>query len=184
MSAAGEGARPSARNRILDAADELARDVGPANLSLDAVAARAGVSKGGLLYHFPHKDDLLEALIERHLGRLSDEIEKRGAAEGGQSLLKAFLDTALADTARKVPPAAGVLAAMVQNPRLLAPIRRFNRTTLDRLTTSASNPGTALVVYLALEGLRSMKVFDLDVMTPAERQAAIDALQRIATQAV
>ncbi|PTE20023.1 TetR/AcrR family transcriptional regulator, partial [Cereibacter changlensis JA139] len=41
------------RRRLLDAADQLSRTVGPARLSLEAVAAEAGVSKGGLLYHFP-----------------------------------------------------------------------------------------------------------------------------------
>ena len=49
-----------ARDKILAAAEELARVAGPGNLSLDAVAARAGVSKGGLLYHFPTKAKLLK----------------------------------------------------------------------------------------------------------------------------
>ena len=59
-----QGRKKSARQRILAAADELSRDLGPANLSLDAVAQRAGVSKGGLLYHFPSKARLLKALVE------------------------------------------------------------------------------------------------------------------------
>lgn len=41
------------KQRILDAAAEIARELGPGHLSLEAVATRAGVSKGGLLYHFP-----------------------------------------------------------------------------------------------------------------------------------
>lgn len=46
------GHRPSSREKILAAAAELADIVGPGNISLDAVAQRAGVSKGGLLYNF------------------------------------------------------------------------------------------------------------------------------------
>ncbi|MCC2097105.1 MAG: TetR family transcriptional regulator, partial [Hyphomicrobiales bacterium] len=41
--------RGTSRDRILRAASELAFKEGAAHLSLDAVAARAGVSKGGLL---------------------------------------------------------------------------------------------------------------------------------------
>ena len=57
----------SAREKLLEAADQIAREAGPSNLSLDAVALKAGVSKGGLLYHFPSKAKLLEALVETHL---------------------------------------------------------------------------------------------------------------------
>ena len=61
--------RPSSRQRILEAAEALAREQGPGNISLDAVAARAGLSKGGLLYNFPTKAKLLEALVEMHIER-------------------------------------------------------------------------------------------------------------------
>ena len=57
-----EKPRRGARAKVLQAAEELAVEVGPANLSLDAVAARAGVAKGGLLYHFPTKAHLVAAI--------------------------------------------------------------------------------------------------------------------------
>ncbi len=57
--------RPSNRERVLDALQDLIVEVGPGNVALDAIAARAGVSKGGLLYHFPAKSDLWAALAER-----------------------------------------------------------------------------------------------------------------------
>jgi AcrR family transcriptional regulator len=69
----------TARERILDAAEELitAGQVPPA---LDAVAAAAGVSKGGLLYHFD-KQSLLRALVTRALQRF-DERLTAAAADG------------------------------------------------------------------------------------------------------
>lgn len=51
------------RARLLSAADQIAAESGAAGVSLDAVAARAGVSKGGLLYHFPTKVALLAGRI-------------------------------------------------------------------------------------------------------------------------
>ncbi|MBN8999427.1 MAG: helix-turn-helix transcriptional regulator, partial [Rhizobiales bacterium] len=88
-SAAGR-ARGNARERILDAAVNVAHEVGPAHLSLDAVAERAGVSKGGLLYHFPTKQDLLKALVERHLAAIEAAVEVApggGACEGNDVAL-------------------------------------------------------------------------------------------------
>ncbi|MFC7484325.1 TetR/AcrR family transcriptional regulator [Luedemannella flava] len=69
----------TARERILDAAEELitAGQVPPA---LEAVAAAAGVSKGGLLYHFD-KQSLLRALVTRAVHRF-DERLAAAAAQG------------------------------------------------------------------------------------------------------
>jgi AcrR family transcriptional regulator len=69
----------TARERILDAAEELITS-GQVQPALDAVAAAAGVSKGGLLYHFD-KQSLLRALVTRAVQRF-DERLTAAAAEG------------------------------------------------------------------------------------------------------
>ncbi|KQS73454.1 hypothetical protein ASG41_02040 [Modestobacter sp. Leaf380] len=50
---------------MLDAYETLLVDGGGAAVTLDAVASAAGVSKGGLLYHFPSKEALVEGVGER-----------------------------------------------------------------------------------------------------------------------
>ena len=69
----------TARERILDAAEELitAGQVPPA---LDAVAAAAGVSKGGLLYHFD-KQSLLRALVTRAVQRFDEQLTAAAAQQ-------------------------------------------------------------------------------------------------------
>lgn len=165
------------RERILEAADRIARKSGAANLALDAVAASAGVSKGGLLYHFPNKQALLTALVDRHLERFEAEMAERCAANGGSGHLEAYLDASLQDCSQM--PSTGALAAMVQMPELLKPVRDFKRRALDRMLASTPDPGTALVLFLAMDGLRSMKLFDLDLLTDNERLLAIEALRRL-----
>lgn len=70
------------RDRILDAAEELI-GLGQVPPALDAVAASAGVSKGGLLYHFD-KQSLLRALVIRAVQRF-DERLTAAAAEGAMA---------------------------------------------------------------------------------------------------
>lgn len=66
MSKAGaEMARPSQREAILDAFQDLIVEVGAASVTLEDTATRAGLSKGGLLYHFPSKSDLFAGLCDR-----------------------------------------------------------------------------------------------------------------------
>jgi AcrR family transcriptional regulator len=55
----------SLHERILDAAEAVELRKGIASLTLDAAAARAGVSKGGLLHHSPTKARLAEGLVTR-----------------------------------------------------------------------------------------------------------------------
>jgi AcrR family transcriptional regulator len=58
---AGRGAGDT-RRLVLDAASEVFRTRGT-GATLDDVARQAGVSKGGLVYHFPSKDVLVQALV-------------------------------------------------------------------------------------------------------------------------
>ncbi len=55
----------SARDRILDTLEAILISEGERAATLDAVAARAEVSKGGLLYHFPNREALIGGLVER-----------------------------------------------------------------------------------------------------------------------
>lgn len=55
--------RPPTRVRILDAATDLFGLRGIDAVSLDLIAGEVGVAKQTLLYWFPSKDDLLEAVL-------------------------------------------------------------------------------------------------------------------------
>jgi AcrR family transcriptional regulator len=74
----------SARDRVLDAYETLLIEAGPAAATLDAVAAAAQVSKGGLLYHFASKDALAAGLLQRLRERSAADADAiRAAPEGG-----------------------------------------------------------------------------------------------------
>ncbi len=63
------------REAILDAAASLVHEHGASSLTLDATCARAGMSKGGLLYHFRSKEDLLLALVDHRQCLLDEAIQ-------------------------------------------------------------------------------------------------------------
>lgn len=63
-------ARPSKSDQILDAFEGIVVAKGVSNITLDVVARAAGVSKGGLLYHFPSKAALLDGFASRMLERV------------------------------------------------------------------------------------------------------------------
>jgi TetR/AcrR family transcriptional regulator, transcriptional repressor for nem operon len=55
------------RSRILDAAEALVLDQGFAGTSVDDVIAAAETTKGGFFHHFPTKQELAHALVERYV---------------------------------------------------------------------------------------------------------------------
>lgn len=56
------------RSLILDHAFGLIEDEGVMALTVENIAHACGVSKGGVLYHFRHKDRLVSALLRQALG--------------------------------------------------------------------------------------------------------------------
>lgn len=175
------GRRSKTRQKILEAAAEISRESGPGNLSLEAVAARAGVSKGGLLYHFPSKTALLKAVVESFVISFDEELARRKEAKAGgaDAMLAAYLELFVEDHDCRRPPPSGLLAALSQDPDFLAPVRKHNRALLDRMRQTASDPAMALVVYLAIQGMRGMNLLGLDVMSDEEFTEAVDKLKAI-----
>ncbi|WP_319945438.1 TetR/AcrR family transcriptional regulator [Nocardia macrotermitis] len=81
----------STRDRILDALENLLLEQGISQVTLENVAAAAGVSKGGLLYHFKNKDALLTGLVQRLGERADDQVEH--AVAQGRSLAEWHLQS-------------------------------------------------------------------------------------------
>ena len=85
--------RPVARDKLLAAFEQIILDDGERAATLDAVAATAGVSKGGLLYHFPHRQSLVDATLQRLEELMHQDLEAMAAAQDGAA--RYFLTTSL-----------------------------------------------------------------------------------------
>ncbi len=87
------------RARLVQAALSTLRERGPGRFTLDAVAAEAGISKGGLLHHFPSKGALAEAVLryrlERFEARVQEYLEQEPAGSG--RWLRAYVRAAFDD---------------------------------------------------------------------------------------
>lgn len=85
--------RPSARVRLLDAADELFYLNGISNTGVDDLLARAQVSVATLYAHFTSKDGLLQASLQRRLENWREYWDEAiSAAESDQERLLAIFD--------------------------------------------------------------------------------------------
>lgn len=86
---------PRARESVLDAFERLLIDDGERAATMDAAARAAGVSKGGLLYHFASKDALEHALLERLRALVDADVAAMATAPDGP--VSFFLRTSVMD---------------------------------------------------------------------------------------
>jgi AcrR family transcriptional regulator len=144
--------RGDTRQRLLDAAAAVVRRDGAGALTLDAVAAEAGVSKGGLLYHFRSKRDLLDAMLEGWVEEFATEI---AAAEEGKGFAHGYVKASDMSTWAAAERATefGLLAAMVDEPGTLERVRARYAAWQNQLAAQAADPVDATVARLAADGL-------------------------------
>lgn len=92
--------REATTSALVDAARELFAQDGYAATSLDAVAAKARVTKGAVYHHFDSKPQLFEAVFAREVDRLTAALaavyaRKKDPWEAFHSGCRAFLDACL-----------------------------------------------------------------------------------------
>ena len=172
--------KANSREKILAAAADVAREAGPGSLSLEAVASRAGVSKGGLLYNFPTKAKLMQGLVENYLRDFRKALEARASEARHESVLSAYIKLSTDDCERPKPSASWMFSAIAEDPDFLTPIKAFKHQLFERLKGETSDLGSLLVCFVAIEGLRSMNLFDSDVLSEDEHKLLMASLLKIA----
>jgi AcrR family transcriptional regulator len=149
----------SLRDALLDAAEAVVARQGFANLTLDAVAAEAGMSKGGLLHHFRTKDRLIEGLVARAAENWrACWMEAYGSApEGPGRMARGLLNHCLSDaqswTEQLRRTSSAVFAALAQNPSLIEPMRAAYGDLYRRIAEDGLPPGVGEAVVTAIDGL-------------------------------
>jgi AcrR family transcriptional regulator len=170
------------RDALLEAANQIVMAQGSEALTLEAVARKAGVSKGGLLYHFPNKEALivgmLEQLIDMFETGLQQELEQDNSPEPGR-WLRAYIRTSVIGDEQQIPVFASLMAAVAVNPELLKPVQaRFDQWQA-KAGASGIDPTIANIILLALDGLWFNRILGA---APSERtrQEVIEALLEMA----
>ena len=165
---------------ILQAAAEVTRRAGSLNLTLEAVAKQAGVSKGGLLYHFPNKEALVASLIQHELDtgeRVLDDLQAHDLAERGR-WARAYAGLTLGgDPTQDV--SAGLFAAVALNPELLEPVQARYRVWQTAAESDGLEPGLGSLLRLAMDGLWLSDLLNLAPPQGEERAALAALIERL-----
>jgi AcrR family transcriptional regulator len=170
--------RPSVRPMLLDAALDLIAERGVAELTYDALAERAGVSKGGLLYHFESKEALLEALAERLIERYAEARRKtkEGLPDTPSRELKGYAIASMHNRSKADRASARLrMSGLYDNrPGKAYYAQRF------REISAELDFDRAAIVHLAVEGLWYMELAGVSPFSAMERRQIVLKLLSLA----
>ena len=89
-------AETARRAQIVDCAIDTIAELGFARASVDQIAKRVGVSKGVITYHFPSKEEIVDAVIEKVVAAGRDHMGPRITAEtSAAGRLRAYIKSNL-----------------------------------------------------------------------------------------
>lgn len=142
------------RRALLDAAARSLIATGP-NVSLDAVAREAHVSKGGLLHHFRSRDELLLAVAEDWIDRFDATVQRhlepddRRPGRWCRAHIRAAFDPSIASGTWLH---AAIQAALLTTPGVLQRARACAERWQQEMESDGMDPQRVLLITRALDG--------------------------------
>ena len=176
--------------RVLTAAEDVVLTEGVARLTLEKAAVRAGVSKGGVLYHFPSRSALVSAMVARLAEGFDEALTAQRHASAGEcgACSRAYSRAYVEDTFAPVDEeraqrgqrlGAAVLAAMASEPDLLEPLREAFARWQREIETDVTDPVRGTIARLAADGLWLSELFGLAPLDADLRRRVRAELLRI-----
>jgi AcrR family transcriptional regulator len=175
---------PHARAAVLAAAEALVKEIGAANLTYDELVRRSGITRGGITYHFPTKDALLQALVEHDIEQWRQCVQAKRAAQRGvagpTADLLAWLASSTEPDEESSRLCAGLLSATSSSKTLDRPWREVYARHHREVNRACPDPTLATVLSLAAEGLFWQETLGLSPLSGKERAALVERLLQMA----
>ena len=169
----------STKKNILNAANKVILDKGADALTLEAVAKEAGISKGGLLYHFPSKKQLIQGMIESMIARVDFTLQEELVKTGGD-YMASYIRASFKTETEPDPISYALFAAISTDPDLIKPLQvRFYKMQ-NEIAAVAASEEVGTIIRLALDGLWISDLFGFAPPSPELRVKMLDALLKIA----
>ena len=164
-----------ARDKLLEAFSRIVLTDGERAATLDVVAAAAGLSKGGLLYHFPHRQALVDAMLVNLESLAAQDLERLAAAPRGAA--REFLATSLYEDSA-LDRALVVASRLIQagDDAARAAYARIEKNWLTAVLEDVGDPVVATAVVCMGDGLYQQASMGLLPESAEEKQKTLEHL--------
>lgn len=168
----------SKRKEILAAASFIVGNYGMEKLTLEAVAKQAGISKGGLLYHFPNKDAIIKGMIDEYSSAFLMDVRDKvsNSSESIGKWHRAYLESAINDTGVSNGLVSAYIATLFTNPLLLSKFQSDCQELYEEMEKDEIEPIKAAIIRLAIDGLCYSEIFKIGKIDEGLKQKVIKQL--------
>ena len=144
---------------------------------MQTVATEAGLSKGGLLYHFSSKEELVTALLHDAMTRVNDDLQELVNGDTKGAFARAYVGYVRAPHAYWEESATSVFAAAALEPDRLKKVQELFEEWQNRLIEHDEiDPKLALLIRIACDGLWLIDLFGLAPPSTEQRAEVLDFL--------
>lgn len=144
--------RGHARAALLEAAEALVREQGFAQLSVERVAARAGVSKGAFFHHFASRQAMVQALLSHLAAGFEADVEARRHASA-ESFTHALIATVMHEAEHDGAFMAAMMSAVLLDSAAAEIVNGEICDWTARMRDDGLDEATALTVRSVLDGV-------------------------------
>ncbi|GGB43293.1 TetR family transcriptional regulator [Roseibium aquae] len=178
----GTGGTFSASQRaILEAALSIVCRSGGMNLTIDAVAAQSGFSKGGVLYNFKSKNLLICGMVRYLTHQFDAEVAlaRLRHQDTDSPTLSAMIDVTERWLNEQQTVSRAVLVTSVQTPSLIEPFVDLMQGYRTQIAAESADFTRAMVVLSALDGLHFCDAHGVSLMSQDERRAVLNWMRNL-----
>lgn len=176
------------REHILQAAGRVVSTEGVSALTLDAVAKAAGISKGGLLYHFPSKEALMFGMIDARHEWIKNvhrkERERLADPTGPGSWHRALINTGFQHCHGCDDVTADMLAVVAREPSLQARLLEGLGDWIERRSNDGVDRVVSNLIHTSLDGIKLHKILGLPTPSDEELEELKAFLHRVLDESI
>ncbi|PWW10813.1 MULTISPECIES: TetR/AcrR family transcriptional regulator [Mangrovibacter] len=167
------------RQSLLEFATHLIITQGLHGLTMDKVVKGTGISKGGLQYHFPTRQALVDAVFDTTMQQFLAEVEAEMAADTrpGLRATRAYIRACCREMSeQEVALNQGIMAALFADPVLRERWADFINTRMPADDKGSDDGTTALFCRMAADGLCYASLCNVHPMTATQRETLVQRL--------
>lgn len=165
---------------ILQSAEQLVVNEGVKHLTIERVAKAAGVSRGGVLYHFPSKEALIEGMMSRLVEQFQQALDQEvtNDPEPYGRFTRAYIRLTLRRDQAMAAVIGALLAGLAYDLKLLTPLRE-QLLVWQQQSEAELDIATAAIIRLTAHALWTNELFLTNAFDVEQLQTIVARLEEM-----
>lgn len=176
--------KENAREKLLAAMFQIVQEQGANYLTYDNLVSKSGLTRGGVMYHFPSKKSMLQGLVDHYMSSGLNQVEARWEKFGKtpDTMLKAEIEVMLEMNMKDREAPSVLLPVIINNPEMIGNIRKIVEQRYKVLEQTKMGFERAALIAMALDCFGMSQAFGMHLMSDQKRKKLLSYMLRLVDQ--